>query len=80
MGTGGIVMVRVATDILAEMNQWWRGKVKVAFLTVGVNTLYHGCAILLSVIEGYLAQAGVKADCTSSGLFVPLPQVRQQSL
>jgi hypothetical protein len=63
-------MVRVATDILTELNQQWRGKVKVVLLRDGVSTLYHRCDIFQSVIEGYLVQAGRKADHASLRLFL----------
>lgn len=63
-------MVRVATDILTEWAQKWRGRVKVVLLRDSVNTLYREYVIFPSVIEGYLVQAGRKADRASSRLFL----------
>jgi len=39
------------------------------FLGIAVNTLYHEYVIFLSVTEGYLVQAGLKANRASSRLF-----------
>jgi hypothetical protein len=69
LGTGGIVIVRVATDILAELIQQRPVKVRLVLLKVGFSTLYRGYAIFLGLIKGYLVQAGKKTNRASSRLF-----------